>query len=179
MIAISNIFHEYKHLLPTKSQNKYLFEINRNNKAHIFTNIYKHQTLADLHKNIALALYPLSSQSVEMVELKAHSQTPSTVVSGVTSLPGAFGYGSLHEQYTNKNKNKNKNVSLSGIRDIFLYNNNTCKILSIPQDDSITLIEFIDSNQDYFTPMYYRPFPEIFKIYVIDNDFVNKQTLRV
>ena len=74
---------------------------------------------------------------------------------------------------------KNKNVSLSGIRDIFLYNNNTCKILSIPQDDSITLIEFIDSNQDYFTPMYYRPFPEIFKIYVIDNDFVNKQTLRV
>jgi hypothetical protein len=154
MISISNIFHEYKHLLPIQSQNKYLFEINRNNKSHIFTNIYKHQTLADLHKNIALALYPLSSQSVEMVELKAHS----------------------HEQYTSKNKNKNKNVSLSGIRDIFLYNNNTCKILSIPQDESITLIEFIDSNQDYFTPMYYRPFPEIFKIYVIDNDFVNKQT---
>ena len=155
MIAISNIFHEYKHLLPIQSQNKYLFEINRNNKSHIFTNIYKHQSLADLHKNIALALYPLSSQSVEMVELKAHS----------------------HEQYTSKNKNKN--VSLSGIRDIFLYNSNTDKILSIPQDDSITLIEFIDSNQDYFTTVYFRPFPDIYKIYVIDNDYINRHTMCV
>jgi len=159
MISISNIFHEYKHLLPIQPQNKYVFEINRNNKSHIYTNIYKHQTLADLHNNITLALYPLNSQSVEMVELKAHS----------------------HEHYTskNKNKNKNKNDSLSGIRDIFLYNSNTDKILSIPHDDSTTLIEFIDSNKDYFTTVYFRPFPDIYKIYVIDNDYINKHTMRV
>jgi len=177
MIAISNIFHEYKHLLPIQSQNKYLFEINRNNKSQIYVNMYKHQTLTDLHKNIRLAFYPLSSQTPSTTSTEFPRKTSAFAALNASVFLQSFEMVELkahsHEHYTNTNTNTNKNKNDSScIHDIFIFNNKTEKILSIPQDNSITLIEFIDSNQDYFTTLYFTPFPDIYKIYVIDNEYI-------
>ena len=164
MFSISKLFNksldDYKYLLPlSNSNNKYLFEINRNNKSVVFTSIYKHKTLSDLHANIFQVLFPMSDQSIEMIELKTHS----------------------HENYlsTNTNTNTNKKINNSKIRDIFLFNTKNNKILSIPLDNNMTLIEFIDANQEYFTSLYSRPFPEIYQIYVIDHDFVIQKPFKV
>ena len=54
MISISNIFHEYKHLLPIQSQNKYLFEVSKCCGWGYFQTFYKSYTLEDLYRNILL-----------------------------------------------------------------------------------------------------------------------------
>ena len=156
MSAFSKLIDNYMHLIPSKSNNKYVFEINRNNKMHVNISIYRHQTLADLHKNIRQVLFPVNLQSIEMIELKAHS----------------------HERYNTISEVKNY-IYDSYIRDIFLFNTKTNKILSIPIDDKMTLIEFIDANQEYFTAIYFKPLPEIYKLYVIDNEYLANKTMRV
>jgi len=99
-----------------------------------------------------------------------------------------FKYDSCYDLYLNisklcKNNNEapekimpileNNNYYLD-IYDIFMMDVNN-NILSIPYNDKITIQEFIHSNKTFFEPIYPKPIRSIFKIYIIDSDFLYRK----
>lgn len=61
------------------------------------------------------------------------------------------------------------------IRDLFLFDDNTRGVVSIPRDSDMTLFEFIESHPSYLRPSYsVLNMSMIYKMYVIDNVYLNK-----
>jgi len=134
--------------------------------------LYKHQSLAQLHGELARAI-----QIEENIKL--HDDIPLA----------------LSNNNKNNNQNKQKMIELPeldkqmrepdsnkpdlnimnkyAIRDVFICNSNGHGVISIPCDEEVTLIEFIMLHSEHFK-LTYSPFTKcmIYKLAIIDNDYL-------
>ena len=168
MIAIANVINEvsYKFAdcmrLNSETTNKCIIEISRHNRSSIFTTIYKHYTLAQIHANIKMAirlenqpahLMVNNRKSIEMVNIDSKSMRDNHI----DHIP------------------RPQSVDDAEVRDIFVFDNDEKCIVSIPCDKDITLFEFMHSNPSHLKPSCsVYAMSMIYKMYVIDNAYLNK-----
>ena len=168
MIAIANVLNDVSYkfsdyiCINSASMNKCIIEISRHNRHSIYTTIYKHYTLAQIHANIKKAILqenqPMISnknihKSIEMVNMDNNT------LSHIDHIPISH------------------TADDAEIRDIFVFDNDDNCIVSIPCDKDITLFEFMHANPSHLKPFCsISTLSMIYKIYVIDNAYLNKQS---
>ena len=172
MIAIANAFNEVSYKLSdcmcinSATTNKCIIEISRHNRNSIYTTIYKHYTLSQIHANIKLAirmenqpaLLPTNNHKMHLsIEMMTIDNNKSNYVGNVDHIPNT------------------QIADESDIRDIFVFDNNDRRIVSIPPDEDITLFEFMDMNPSHLKPFYsIAALRMVYKIYVIDHAYLNR-----
>jgi len=166
MIAIANVINEvsYKFAdcmrLNSETTNKCIIEISRHNRSSIFTTIYKHYTLAQIHANIQKAIM-LENQPSHLTTNNRKSIEMTTIDNNTTTHIDHIPIPKL--------------VDDTEIRDIFVFDNDEKCIVSIPCDKDITLFEFMHSNPSHLKPSCsVYAMSMIYKMYVIDNAYLNK-----
>jgi len=164
MIAISNVLNEVSYkfadcmCLNSQTTNKCILEISRHNRNSVYTTIYKHYTLAQIHANIQKAIM-LENQP-------SHSTTNNRKSIEMTIIDN---------NTTTHIDHIPEPVDDSEIRDIFVFDNDEKCIVSIPCDKDITLLEFMHANPSYLKPFCsISTLSMIYKMYVIDNAYLNK-----
>jgi len=63
--------------------------------------------------------------------------------------------------------------SIKPIRELFLYNSKIDEIKHIPVDDNMTIHSFIEQNKEFFIPINYLAIIPVYKIFVIDDNYLN------
>ena len=130
-----------------EDNSKYVFQIYRFNNSNKYIQLYGHEMLSDLHEKIQTELFPHTTATSSMSMIDRAERR-------VNELNGV------------------KHIN-SNIIDLFVVNeNDTNKLLSIPNNKIITIIEFIDFYSEYFPLV--KPFifsqkkRKIFKLYLMD-----------
>ena len=161
MLAIANVFNgmtdKFSDCMRVNSvyTNKRVIEISRPSKNSIYTTIYNHYTLAQIHETIQAAVtlennpvIPNKHCSIEMVttsEYKDHIPASQTITD-------------------------------AEIRDIFVFDNDSNSIVSIPYDKDSTLVEFMDANPSQLKPYYsISMMSMVYKIYIIDYAYLKQK----
>jgi hypothetical protein len=164
MIAISNVFNDVSYkfadymCINSATKNKCILEIRRHNRNSIYTTIYKHYTLAQIHANIQKAIR-LENQPAQLMANNRKSIEMVTIDNNTTT----------HIDHIPQPADDTE------IRDIFVFDNDEKCIVSIPCDKDITLFEFMHANPSYLKPFCsISTLSMIYKMYVIDNAYLNK-----
>lgn len=131
-----------------EDNSKYVFKIYRLNNPNKYIQLYGHEMLSDLHEKIQTELFPHTSATTSMSMIERAERR-------VNELNGI--------------KNTNSNII-----DLFVMSeNDNNKLLSIPNNKLITIIEFIDCYSEYFPLV--KTFDicsknkrKIFKLYLMD-----------
>ena len=156
MLTIANVFNgmtdKFVDCMCVNSvyTNKYVIEISRPSKNSIYTTIYNHYTLAQMHETIqtAVSVIPVKPGSIEMVQIDTSSDY----------IPAS------------------QAVTDAEIRDIFVFDTESNSILSIPCDKDTTLVEFMDANPSKLKPYYsVSMMSMVYKIYIIDYAYLRQK----
>ena len=188
MIAITNVINEvsYKFAdcmrLNSETTNKCIIEISRHNRSSIFTTIYKHYTLAQIHANIKMAIRLENQPAHLMVNNRKSIETPMSTAFTLSPTPSGSGSiqmvnidsKSMHDNHIDHIP-RPQLADDAEVRDIFVFDNDEKCIVSIPCDKDITLFEFMHSNPSHLKPSCsVYAMSMIYKMYVIDNAYLNK-----
>lgn len=142
--------------------NKCIIEISRHNRNSIYTTIYKHYTLAQIHANIKMAI-GLENQpaNLTMNNRNSHLSIEMTTIDNKSNRLDYIPNTQVADEVE--------------IRDIFVFDNSDRRIVSIPPDEDITLFEFMDMNPSHLKPFYsIAALRMVYKIYVIDHAYLNR-----
>lgn len=159
MLAIANVFNEMTDkfadcmCVNSVHTNKYIIEISRPSRNSIYTIIYNHYTLAQMHETIqtAVSVTPVKPGSIEMVHIDTSSEYKDHIPASQA-------------------------VTDAEIRDIFVFDNVSNSILSIPCDKDTTLVEFMDANPSKLKPYYsVSMMSMVYKMYIIDYAYLRQK----
>ena len=182
--------------------NKCIIEISRHNRNSIYTTIYKHYTLAQIHANIKMAIQienqpahlrtnnrkmhlsiemkTFDNKSTSSTDVQEVSRDPTLTLSLGTTCPSSgspLANNRIAPNYDGSIDHipTSQKADETEIRDIFVFDNSDRRIVSIPPDEDITLFEFMDMNPSHLKPFYsIAALRMVYKIYVIDHAYLNR-----
>ena len=179
MLTISGAFSEFSYKLnecmTNKSTYKCVIHAELSNHTAVNVTLYKHQSLAHLHNILTEALNPhvtpLINSNIELTHMTSSS-------SSSPSSTDTYDYES-YDYIPNHSPNfvvapaRSKRVE---IYDLFVYNGKEVnQIVSIPNDENTTLLEFIMHNPKHTQKEFsLTAMTKAYKIYIIDRTYAQR-----